>query len=134
MKNVTFVPKDVQRILSSHKISENYNEHKVSYKKTVLKEFAIFTGKHLCWSLFFNKSAGLQACNFIKKRLQHRCYLDNTATFLRTAILKSIFERLLLSVFPFMLVRAFSYMNKYQNKLHRKWRRRFLKNKIKILF
>ena len=27
---------------------------------TVLKKFAIFTGKHLCWSLFFNKVAGLQ--------------------------------------------------------------------------
>ena len=23
-------------------------------KKAVLKNFAIFTGKHLCWSLFFN--------------------------------------------------------------------------------
>ena len=38
-----------------------------------LKNFSIFTGKHLCWSLF----AGLQGCNFIKKRLQHRCFLVN---------------------------------------------------------
>ena len=35
-------------------------------KKDVLRNFAKFTGKHLCRSLFFNKVAG-QACNFIKK-------------------------------------------------------------------
>ena len=29
--------------------------------KTVLKNFATFTGKHLCWSLFSNKNADL--CN-----------------------------------------------------------------------
>ena len=32
----------------------------------VLRNFAKFTGKHLCQSLFFNKVAGA-ACNFIKK-------------------------------------------------------------------
>ena len=76
MKNVNFVPKDVQRILSSHKISEKYNEQKVFHKKAALKNFAIFTGKHLCWNLFFNKNADLQACSFIKKRLQHRSFLQ----------------------------------------------------------
>ena len=29
------------------------------YKKSVVKNFAKFTGKHLCQSLFFNKVAGL---------------------------------------------------------------------------
>ena len=29
-------------------------------KKDVLKNFESFTGKHLCWSLFFNKVAGLK--------------------------------------------------------------------------
>ena len=42
-----------------------------------------------------NKVAGLQACIFVKKRLQHRCVSVNTATFLRTSILKYIWERLL---------------------------------------
>ena len=32
----------------------------------------------------FNKVAGLQAYNFVKKRLQHRCYLVKFAKFLRT--------------------------------------------------
>ena len=34
MKNINFVPKDVQRILSSDKILEKYNEQKVFFKKT----------------------------------------------------------------------------------------------------
>ena len=44
------------------------------FKIGVLKKFAIFTGKHLCWSL-------LQACNFITKRLQHRCFPVHIAKF-----------------------------------------------------
>ena len=31
------------------------------YKKAVLKNFVIFTRKHLCWGLFFNNTAGLKA-------------------------------------------------------------------------
>ena len=41
---------------------------------------------------------GLEACNFIKKRLQLRCFPLNFAKFLRTPILKNIYERLLLRV------------------------------------
>ena len=37
-------------------------------KKGVLGNFAKFTGKYLCQSLFFNKVAGA-ACNFIKKEI-----------------------------------------------------------------
>ena len=45
--------------------------------KTVLKNFAIFTGK-------------LQRCNFMKKKLQHGVFPLNIAKFLRTLILKNI--------------------------------------------
>ena len=110
MKNVDFVLKDVQRLLSSHKISERQWTRGVLYKD--LKNFAIFTGKHQCRSLFFNKNAGLQVYNFIKRRLQHRYFFDNTAKIWRTVILKNISERMFLKVFPFMLVWTFSYMNK----------------------
>ena len=65
-----------------------------SIKKAILKHFVIFTGKHLCWGLFFDKDAGHQACNFIKKRLQHRCFLANIRKFIRRAILKNICKRL----------------------------------------
>ena len=32
----------------------------------------------------FNKVVGLQSCDFIKRRLQHRCFPVNIAKFLRT--------------------------------------------------
>ena len=36
------------------------------YKRAVLKTFAIFTGKHLSWSLFL-KVAGFEACTLLKE-------------------------------------------------------------------
>ena len=48
----------------------------------------------------FNNVAGLQACNFIKKILQNRCFPMKFAKFLRTPILKNICERLPLFVSP----------------------------------
>ena len=87
------------RQFCTHRHSKNsivtwkYNEQKVFHKKAVLKNFAIFTGKH-----FFNKNAGLQALSFIKKKLEHRCFFANIEKLLRTPILKNICERLLLRV------------------------------------
>ena len=46
----------------------------------------------------FNKFAGLEVCDFIKKRLQLSCFPLNIAKFLRTPILKNICERVLLRV------------------------------------
>ena len=64
------------------------------HKKAILKQFVIFTGKHLCWGLLFNKVAGHQDCNFIKKRLQHRYFLANIRKFIRRPILKNICKKL----------------------------------------
>ena len=44
----------------------------------------------------FNKVAGLQACKFIKKKLQHRYFPVNIAKFLGTSILRNIREWVLL--------------------------------------
>ena len=44
----------------------------------------------------FNKVVGLQACNFIKKRLQHRFFPVNIVTFLRAALIKEQLWGLLL--------------------------------------
>ena len=49
-----------------------------------LRNFAMCTGKHPCWSLFLIKLQVLKTCNFIKKRLQHRCFPVKFAKFLRT--------------------------------------------------
>ena len=44
----------------------------------VLKTFAIFTGKHLSWILLLMKT-----CNFLKKRLQLKCFPFNIVKFLK---------------------------------------------------
>ena len=60
------------------------------YKKGVLRNFAKFTEKHLCQSLFLLK--------FIRPQAWHRCFPVNFAKFLRTAFLQNTFRRLLLHV------------------------------------
>ena len=52
-----------------------------SVTKGVLRNFAKFTGKHLCQSLFFNKVAGSSSTLF-KKRIWHRSFPANFAKFL----------------------------------------------------
>ena len=47
---------------------------------SVLKNFVIFTG-NTCVGVIFDKVEGLQACNFIKKRLQHGYFLVNIVKF-----------------------------------------------------
>ena len=53
-------------------------------KKGILKNFAIFTGKQLCWSLFLIKLQALRPATLLNKRLPHSCLLANFAKFLRT--------------------------------------------------
>ena len=53
-------------------------------KKGALKNFAKFTAKRLCQSLFFNEVAGLRPATLLKKRLWYRCFTVNFAEFLRT--------------------------------------------------
>ena len=57
-------------------------------KKGVLRNFAKFTRKHLCESLFFNNVAYLSLQLYLKKRLWHRCFPVNCAKFLRTPFLR----------------------------------------------
>ena len=55
-------------------------------KKGVVRGFANFTGKHLCWSLFLkNLQAGGLQCR--KERPQHSCFSVEFAKFLRTPFL-----------------------------------------------
>ena len=88
------------KYFSSWEILRNYStifrsSHRRCFiKKAILKHFVIFTGKHRYRGLFFNKVAGHQACNFIKKRFQNRYYFANIRKFIRRTILKNISERL----------------------------------------
>ena len=62
------------------------------FKIGVLKNFAVFTGKHLSWSHFLIKSL------FIKKRPQRRYFPVNIAKFLRTAFFIEHLQWLLLNI------------------------------------
>ena len=53
--------------------------------------------------------------NFIKKRLQHRCFAVNIGKFLRTPILKNICIRLLLKWLRKWLFRTFFLENHFEN-------------------
>ena len=58
-----YMDRSVKQLLDTiyaSKFSKNRNSHpRFSLKKCVLKNFAKFTGKHLCQNLFFNKVAGI---------------------------------------------------------------------------
>ena len=76
---------------------ERQNSHRrCSITKGVLRNFAKFSGKHLCQSLSFNKVAGLRPASLLKKTLWRRCFPVNFAKFLRTNSLQNISKRLLL--------------------------------------
>ena len=63
------------------------SDSEVFYKKGVLRNFAKFTGKHLCQRLFFNKVAGLRPATLLEKRLWHGCFPVNSVKFPRTPFL-----------------------------------------------
>ena len=62
-------------------------------KKGVLRNFAQFTGKHQCQTLFFIKVAGLSPVTLIKKSLWHRCFPVNFAKFLGSPFLQNSSEQ-----------------------------------------
>ena len=88
----TFLPKLLFLWNSSYQKNEcnhcylyNRSSHpEVFRKKGALKDLEKFIGKHLCWSLFFNKVARLRPATLLKKWLQHRCFRENFAQFLRS--------------------------------------------------
>ena len=81
-------------ISPENKLNRSSCQEVLCKKKNVLRNFVKLTAKQLCWGLFFNKKTDW-ACNFIKK-LQHRCFSENFAKILRTAVLKNTCEWLLL--------------------------------------
>ena len=65
-----------------------------SVKEPIHKKLRQFQRKTPVLESFLNKAAGSQACSFIKKRLQHRCFPVKLAKFLRTSIVKTVCELL----------------------------------------
>ena len=98
----------LQNTSISHVKRQIFQEHRSSRPKMLCKKcglgnFAKFTGKHLCQSLFFNKVAGRPA-TLLKKRLWHRCFPVKFAKFLRTTFLSEHLRWLLLRVPNFVSV------------------------------
>ena len=81
-----FVPnkKKYQPYRSSHR--------RCSVKKGALKNFAIFTEKHLCWNLFLIKLQDWRPTTLLKRDSNTGVYLLNISEFLRAPILKNICE------------------------------------------
>ena len=80
---------------------------KTEFLKLIVKYETSFRSSHRRCSILFskiskfslevpvleflvNKVAGLKACNFIERRLQHRCFPVHIAKFLRKPILKNV--------------------------------------------
>ena len=95
------------------------SHQRCSIKKAALKNFTILKGNHLCWSLFFNKAVGLQASNFIKKRLQYRPFT--------TVNIAKIFKRLLLFLWNQFLDLFKVELELLQNVLKNSFLKKFIK-------
>ena len=71
---------------TGYAINFRHQRPEVFYKKSWSRKFKNINRKTPVLESLFNKVADLQICNFIKKRLKHRCFPVNTAKFLRTHI------------------------------------------------
>ena len=97
LRNVTYkTGKECYLSRRKWRTNSRCSHRSYSVRKGVLRNFAKFTGKHLCQGLFFNKVAGLRSATLLEKRLWHRCFPVNFEKFLRTHILQNTSGRLLL--------------------------------------
>ena len=79
----------------------------------------------------FNKVAAQNACNLIKKRLQHNCFPVKCKKLLRTPILKNICGRLLLYLFSCLICKN---ITSYSEKLFQNFQETFGKQTLHPAF
>ena len=79
------------------KLNHQKQPPRCSVKKGIPRNFAKFTGKHLCQRLFFNKVTGLWTATLLKRSLWYRCYSMNFAKFQRTSFSQNTSGRVLLN-------------------------------------
>ena len=89
----------IKRHLKHEYVQFQKQPPEVFCKKRCSVKFRKFHRKTPALEAIINKGAGLQACNFIKQRLQQSYFLVKFAKFLRTPILNNICERMLLQFF-----------------------------------
>ena len=81
--------------IKSHRM-QKYNHWRCSVRKGILRNFTKFTGKYLCYRIYFHKVAGLRPATSLNKWLSHKCFPVNFARFLRTPFLENTSGWLLL--------------------------------------
>ena len=101
MKNVNFVPKDVQKIYYHIKFRKSTMNNGGVLQKRLLLNVQEYTCVGAC---FLIKMQDYRPVTLLKRHSNTGVFLTVTANFLKTTILKNICERLLLRVFPFMFV------------------------------
>ena len=84
LKRIQFAKQRRKRICWIRKIRRSRSQMLLNIG--ALENLANFTGKYLCWSLFFNKVADLQ---LYSKRLQHRYFPVKFAKFLKNLFLQN---------------------------------------------
>ena len=89
MKDLKVFLKDIRK--HSPRVFRRSHPQRCSTKKNFLRNFAKFTGKHLCQSLFWKETAAL-----LKKRLWHRCFPVIFANILRALFLTKHLRQLVL--------------------------------------
>ena len=94
--NMRTIIADIGKVLTEYRRSQ----WRCSRKKDALKNVANFTRKHLRQILLL--------IQFIKKRLQHKCFSVKPAKVFRRPILQNICERLLLRIFQEELLKSTS--------------------------
>ena len=72
-----------------NQLQDKSSPPEVFFYKGILRNFAKFSGKHLCLGLSFDKIPGLRPATLLKERLWHRCFLVNFEKFLRTPFLQN---------------------------------------------
>ena len=109
-QQVTVKEGGARNLLSKLPTRLRSNDRRCPKIKDVLKYFAKFIGKHLCWRLSFNKVAGLRihpddcfkwvSANYINIRLQCKCSLIGSRCVFniphRTKLLQTVKKRLYL--------------------------------------
>ena len=96
-------------------------------KKGDLRNFAKFTGKHLCQSYFSNKVAGLRPETLLNKRLWYKCFSVNFAKLLRTPLLTEYLRWLLLLLDKIQNIKKMNHENRETKQKHENRKKRNLK-------
>ena len=89
---------DILEAVTPRCSATNRSSRSLKFLKTaVLKKLRNINRKTTVLKSLFNKAAGLQVFNCIKKRLRHNCFPVNIAKFFRAALFIEILRGLLLN-------------------------------------